>query len=162
MLARCVSLVALALLVAAAWMLLLPEAPVAQPIAFSHGGHAALACTVCHKGADRAIGAGIPSGTVCAGCHATVPPGAAESPAWNALLANGDVRWHRVARLPDHTVFSHRRHVALAGLDCASCHADIGRRSASPPRPPVRLDMSGCVSCHRREGASEDCAACHR
>jgi hypothetical protein len=59
-------------------------------------------------------------------------------------------------------MFSHRRHVTLAKLDCESCHGKMRERMAPLGVAPVRLDMNTCLSCHRREGAAEDCAACHR
>ncbi|HWP99261.1 MAG TPA: cytochrome c3 family protein [Vicinamibacterales bacterium] len=153
--------VALALGVAIGWVLLLPAWPIAQPVAFNHARHGGLACAVCHRGVETSSRAGLPDGGVCAKCHATPPRG--EDPArWEEFLAPDGARWVRVTRVPDHVLFSHRRHVSLARLECSSCHGDIGRRVAPPARAPVRLDMSGCLSCHRREGASEDCAACHR
>ena len=41
------------LVIAIAWILVLPEAPVAQPVAFNHAKHGAVACVVCHAGVAR-------------------------------------------------------------------------------------------------------------
>ena len=150
-----------ALVVATGWILVLPPAPVAQPIAFSHAKHAPMACAVCHRGVETAARAGLPAASLCAKCHASIPGGATGT-AGGDVGQSGRIAWVRVTRVPDHTMFSHRRHVALGRLDCASCHADIGLRASPPVRQPVRLDMDACLSCHQREGASEDCAACHR
>lgn len=158
---RHLGLAGVVVVVATGWILLLPPAPVAQPIAFSHAKHAALACAVCHRGAETAARADLPAASLCAKCHAAIP-GGATSPAAGDFGQNRSIGWVRVTRVPDHTIFSHRRHVALGNLTCASCHADIGRRAVPPGRQPIRLDMETCLACHTREGASEDCAACHR
>lgn len=157
---RTAGLIATALLAAAGWLLLLPAAPVAQPMEFNHARHGGLGCTTCHRGAGVAARAELPAIAVCAKCHATLP-GGADATRWEALQQTG-LAWVRVTNLPSHVMFSHRRHVTLARLECASCHADIGRGTAPPSRAPVRLEMSTCLGCHTREGASEDCAACHR
>lgn len=158
---RPVSLASIVVGVALAWMLLLPPAPLAQPLAFNHARHAALACVACHGGAETAAWAGIPAASVCVKCHAAAPAGVTGA-TWDALTRGQRPAWVRVTRVPDHTLFSHRRHVALARLECVSCHGDIGTRAAPPIANPVRLNMDDCLSCHKREGASEDCAACHR
>lgn len=157
---RALALAATVVATAAGWWLLLPAVPAAQPIAFNHARHAAVACVVCHSGVEVAARAGLPSGAFCAKCHATAPAGAAAA-RWDGLQAAG-LAWIRVTRLPTHVMFSHRRHVAIARFDCASCHGDIGSRATPPLRAPVRLDMNTCLGCHRQEDASEDCAACHR
>lgn len=141
--------------------LILPAAPVSQRIAFSHARHEPLTCAGCHDGINTSRRAGFPSPAVCAKCHATAP---ASVPAadWERLQTLGVAFWKPVTRMPEHVMFSHRRHVSLAGLACESCHADIGRRATPPRRPPMRLVMDTCLACHRAEGASEDCNGCHR
>ncbi len=145
----------------AGWMLLLPPAPAAQPVDFSHAKHRGMACAVCHRGAEVSARAGIPQGETCVKCHATAPRGT-EAALWSDVERGGRLGWTRVTRVPDHVYFSHRRHVALAKLDCASCHDDIGQRAAAPAGAPLRLDMDACLTCHKTEGASQDCASCHR
>jgi len=151
----------IALGVAVAWVAVLPSAPVAQPIAFSHSKHRPMACTVCHAGAETAVRAGIPQDALCLKCHATAPAARAAA-LWRDASQGASIPWKRVTHVPDHVFFSHRRHAGLAKLDCASCHADIGQSEAPPRRAPIRLDMNACIDCHRRERASQDCAACHR
>jgi hypothetical protein len=146
---------------AAGWMLLLPPAAVAQPLAFNHAAHAGAACVVCHDGVETTTRARLPSGVVCIKCHARAPTSVA-APEWERLERENAAFWRPVTTLPDHVMFSHRRHVALAALACASCHADIGQRTAPPTRAPVRLVMDSCLACHRREGVSDDCGGCHR
>lgn len=150
-----------ALVAAIGSSLILPAAPVTQLLAFNHAKHVALTCAGCHDGIQTTQRAGFPSPAVCAKCHATAP--ASVPPAAWEQLQQSDVRfWKPVTRLPEHVMFSHRRHVVLARLACASCHADIGERTAPPARMPRRLVMNTCLTCHREEGASEDCAGCHR
>jgi menaquinone reductase, multiheme cytochrome c subunit len=147
--------------VAVGWVFALPSAPLAQPIAFNHAKHAPVDCVVCHRGAATASRAGIPQADVCARCHATPGRGVSDA-AWSDIASGKRIAWLRVNRLPDHVAFSHRRHTALGQLACASCHGDMRQRTAPPGRAQTRLVMNTCLSCHKREGASEDCAGCHR
>jgi hypothetical protein len=158
---RLLRLAALTLATAAAWMLLLPRPPLRQPVAFDHARHSGMGCGVCHQGVFQQARAGIPEAAVCLKCHATAPR-AAGALKWDETLRAQPMAWVRVSRLPEHVMFSHRRHVAQARLACASCHAGVGTSSAPPGRPPVRLDMDACLGCHQREGANQDCAGCHR
>ncbi len=145
-------------IVAVAWVVVLPPSPVGQPIAFPHAKHQGLACTVCHRGAATTARAGIPNAALCAKCHSTIPGRAATDTAQR----DQPIKWVQVTHVPDHVMFSHRRHVTLAKLDCESCHGKMRERMTPLGIAPVRLDMNTCLSCHRREGAAEDCAACHR
>jgi hypothetical protein len=147
-------------LAAVAWIVVLPEAAVRQPIAFPHAKHQTVGCTVCHKGAASSTHAGLPAISVCTNCHATAPANAAS--VWDAAVARKSIAWVQVTQVPTHVMFSHRRHTTLGRLDCASCHGDMRGRATPPGTAPVRLVMTTCLSCHRREGAAEDCAACHR
>jgi hypothetical protein len=145
-------------LVAAAWVVVLPPSPVRQPIAFPHAKHQGVACTVCHRGAATTARAGIPNDAMCAKCHSTIPGRTTASTAER----DQPIKWVQVTHVPDHVMFSHRRHVTLAKLDCESCHGKVRDRMAPLGVAAVRLEMNTCLSCHRREGAAEDCAACHR
>jgi hypothetical protein len=146
--------------VAAAWIAMLPQAPLGQPIAFPHAKHQTTGCTVCHRGGGTSARAGIPDVAVCTKCHATAPAGTGA--AWDSAISRKTIAWVQVTQLPEHVMFSHRRHTRLGGLSCESCHGDMKPRTAPPSRSPVRLNMTTCLSCHSREGATEDCAACHR
>ncbi len=139
---------------------MLPAAPVHQPDAFAHAKHQTVGCTVCHQGAATSIRARIPEAPICTKCHAAAPEGS--GPAWNAAVEGKPFGWVQVTHVPDHTIFSHRRHVTLARLDCVSCHGNIRDRETPVVTVSVRLDMDACMSCHLRERAVNDCAACHR
>jgi Cytochrome c7 and related cytochrome c/Class III cytochrome C family len=145
-------------LVATAWIVVLPPSPVDQPIAFPHAKHQGVTCTVCHRGAATTARAGIPGAAVCAKCHSTIPGRATTATAGR----EPPIAWVQVTHVPDHVMFSHRRHVTIAKLDCESCHGRIRDRTAPLGAAPMRLEMNTCLSCHSREGAAEDCAACHR
>jgi hypothetical protein len=81
---------------------------------------------------------------------------------WEEVGRAQPIAWVRVSHLPEHTMFSHRRHVSIARLDCSSCHSDVGTSASPPRRAPVRLDMDACIGCHMIEAVSQDCAVCHR
>jgi len=146
--------------VAVAWVTVLPTASVHQPIGFPHAKHQAVGCAVCHRGAANETHAGIPDVAVCTKCHATAPAGTAST--WDAAVTRKSIAWVQVTHVPQHVLFSHRRHTTLGRLDCASCHGDMRDRALPPGIAPVRLTMTTCLSCHRHEGAAEDCATCHR
>jgi hypothetical protein len=148
---------------AATWTFVAPAVAVTQPLAFNHAKHTVgLTCVGCHGGVMTSAQATLPSGDICTRCHAS-PPASASPASWKAIVeSTAPPPWVPVTRLPAHVMFSHRRHVAIAGLACESCHGDIGTRAAPPVRAPVRLEMKTCLACHQKEGASEDCAGCHR
>ena len=154
--------VGVTLATAVAWILVLPEAPVAQPIAFNHAKHRAAGCIVCHSGVSEGARAGIPQGDLCLRCHAAAPARGVPAAVWTDIAAGRKIAWRQVTEIPDHVRFSHRRHTGVAGLACASCHGDMQARTIPFDRAPIRLQMDTCLSCHTREGASEDCAGCHR
>ena len=151
-----------AIVVAVGWLFALPPVALVQPIAFNHAKHATAGCVLCHAGAEAGARAGIAQADVCLRCHATAPARGVTEAAWSELSSGKQIAWKRVTRMPDHVAFSHRRHTGSAQLACASCHGDMRQRTAPPGRAPVRLVMDTCLACHKREGASEDCAGCHR
>lgn len=165
---RALILGATVLAVATLWVLVLPVGAVTQPLAFNHAKHAAVACATCHSGVETRARATFPTGATCAKCHATPPRSAltgqlvVSQKDWDAVQGPNAARWKPVTHLLDYVTFSHRRHVTQGGLACESCHADIGQRTVPPPRTPMRMRMDTCLACHQREGASADCAACHR
>ena len=147
--------------VAAVWLLVRPRPPIKQPLDFDHAKHGRMECVVCHRGVETAARAGYPADAVCLECHATPPRVNGADAVWPAARTAPWIAWVRVNRVPDHVFFSHRRHVVLANLDCVSCHGEVGKRSTPPAAPATRLDMNTCESCHDRENANNDCAACH-
>jgi len=55
--------------------------------------------------------------------------------------------------------FSHAKHVAMEGVECATCHQNIEDTTvAGPQNMPA---MSACTSCHNDKAVSAACEACH-
>ena len=161
--ARCLLLVG-TVLVAVVLVACDRGAPVIQPIAFNHKAHmdSGLDCTMCHESVESSAVAGVPTNDTCMACH----EGAlTESPEEEKLLeyaARGEpVPWRRVYDVPDHVYFSHRRHVAVAGIECAECHGEVPSLVAPASRPLVEQRMDWCIGCHEAQGASTDCIHCH-
>ena len=141
-----------------------PSVP--QPIAFNHRKHTAdlgLTCEFCHKYVRVSAHSGLPDGQTCSMCH-QAPQGTSEEAARvTELLASGDpIRFNKLFSLPSHVFYTHRRHVGIADLECETCHGAIADTERPPSRPLVRVDMDFCMDCHRQEGQSLDCNACHR
>ncbi len=136
-----------------------------QPIAFNHSKHIAsgMDCTDCHAGARTEEHATIPALAVCAGCHESALGKSAEEAKVRAYVAAGrEIPWNPVTHVPAHVYFSHRRHVALAKLECSVCHGSMEKLTSPPVRPARVLDMDTCIGCHQQKQARTDCNDCHR
>lgn len=135
-----------------------------QETAFPHAPHRGLGipCLSCHLGARDRTRAGIPSASFCVLCH-SAPAADPRLPVVlvSRLTAQTDVAWPYTARLPWHVFFSHRRHVALASLECGACHVE-GRDEGGESPAGEPMSMTECIDCHRRERVTTDCAMCHR
>jgi len=147
------------------------DSPASQPIAFSHRQHVEkkLACTFCHFGAEKNAHATLPSVSLCMSCHSAVK---ADSPevikVKQYLDRKEEIPWKRIYALPAEAdvFFNHHRHAA-AGVQCATCHGQVGTRDMLHRE--VDLTMGFCVKCHlekranfRMEQLAGDCATCHR
>ena len=134
-----------------------------QPIAFPHNKHIRLGmdCLDCHSGADSRAAAGLPSIRKCMLCHAKL---ITKDPEIHKVAAyaskNIEIPWIRVYEFaPDaHVKFQHAPHYE-AGIHCSTCHGDLTKVGVAERA--VRHNMGTCVTCHRQNHASEDCAACH-
>ena len=135
----------------------------------NHAVHIArdLECVDCHTGVETHAVAGVPAIAICAECHDDPEDAIGKSGNGKLVLshiaAKEELWWPQLYWLPDHVVFSHRRHVALGRIACERCHGDIAATTTLPDRP-VRatLTMDGCLECHERSGADRDCLACHK
>ena len=160
-------LMLLAAVAVAGWMFVTKDSlpAVTQPIAYNHQKHLAvgLTCDNCHQYYERYAVAGLPKTELCMTCHAA---SLTDSPEEGKVRAYGDrgqeIPWIKVHNIPDHSYFSHQRHVTLGKLDCAVCHGDMTQRTTPVTRPAVSLTMGWCVSCHEQRQATTDCNACHR
>ncbi len=136
-----------------------------QPINFSHQLHISkvgLECKFCHNTVDKSRFAGIPSVQKCMSCHQAV---ATDRPEIKKLTKFWEekkpVPWKRVYKLPQrkYVYFSHERHIK-ADLECVNCHGEV---KVMPVIKRVRkMEMGWCISCHRANNASIDCATCHK
>jgi hypothetical protein len=134
-----------------------------QPIAYSHKQHiaAGLYCLDCHSSADTSAAATLPSVRKCMLCHAKLATTKPEIQKLAAYAAKGrEVPWQRVYGFDRKALvkFQHAPHFR-AKIDCARCHGDMTQATVTEPL--VKHTMGTCLSCHRQNGASEDCAACH-
>jgi hypothetical protein len=162
------------------------EPAVRQPIEFPHRVHlelddSRLECKSCHEGVETRLAAGVPATSQCLSCHS----GETESAELRKLQAYGDddreVPWRRVWRLSSDVFFSHRTHVAMAAIECQTCHGPMETLDQPPARALKKLTMSDCIACHERwqwpdetagsarqpvrlaaTPVSVDCNACHR
>jgi hypothetical protein len=181
------ALAALLVLVAG---LLLPagSAPPQQPIRFNHKVHVKQAkCQACHTTVTRGPVAGAPKLADCLDCHegsqAKTPASQKEEAKLEAYAKEkSEIPWVRVWRLPANVRFSHRVHVAVAKVECRTCHGAMETLETPPTAPLKRLTMNDCIGCHEawqwseeRDGKraapvamiagrrlSTDCNACHR
>lgn len=140
--------------------------PVAQPVAFSHQKHTEelqLACEFCHKYVMTGAHSGLPGPETCALCHSVPLGSSAEAARLAGLLKEGrPLEFAKLFRLPTDVFYTHRRHVAIAGIECVECHGAIAHTALPPERPLVKIEMAFCLACHRERGITTDCTACHR
>jgi hypothetical protein len=151
--------------VAFRWYEFFAGAAVKQPLEFSHKVHTEAAqCEDCHGDIKKPYSAGLPDIKVCMGCHGDKP--ATDSPEEKKLInyinQNKDISWKRLYTIPVHVYFSHNRHVSVAKLECERCHGDIGKTVKPPGRPLVDIEMSRCISCHKKNNVDTSCVICHR
>ena len=134
-----------------------------QPIAYSHRLHIerGLQCLDCHSNADMGTRATIPSVSKCMLCHARI---AADKPEIKKIAAYAaakrEIPWERVYGFDPAALvkFQHAPHIR-AKVQCAQCHGDMTQ--ATTAQRLVKHTMGTCLSCHRQNHASEDCATCH-
>jgi cell division septation protein DedD len=138
-----------------------PPAP-PQPLPFSHKTHAAagLKCAECHPVPEPGDLATFPKTATCMACHIAVKK---DSPYIARLAAyhreGKAIAWARVYRVADYVWFSHKQHLSVSGVTCATCHGPVEQRDVL--RREKDLSMAGCMECHRAKGASNDCLLCH-
>ena len=156
------------ILIAAAVLYLSRSGAVGQPLRFSHKAHVKEAkCRACHAYYEKQAAAGMPGLANCLDCHEGTQSKDPEDVKEEEKLAQyaekkEEIRWARLYRVPDHSFFSHRRHVVLGKLECKACHGEIEASDAPPRWPAQPIAMDWCVSCHQKEKVSTDCNGCHR
>jgi hypothetical protein len=140
----------------------MPPAPV-QPIPYSHKLHAGqlkIECTQCHTMPGDGDFATLPETAKCMTCHQTVKKESPEIAKLAVASAAGTpIEWKPVYKIADYVWFNHKKHVAVQGVTCESCHGQVKEREVL--RREKDLSMQACMECHRAKGASADCTTCH-
>ena len=136
-----------------------------QPVEFNHRKHVAelgITCDACHSSYEKETFSGFPKTEDCASCHAEAQgTGQQEKVLVEKLKRGENLEWKRLFAQPAHVFYSHRRHVVVAKIPCATCHGDI-TNSTSPPRKVHKLAMTECIACHQKSKVSVACTTCHR
>lgn len=137
--------------------------PPDQPLPFSHKQHAGTnrtPCKQCHPMPDPGDYMELPATSVCMGCHTAVKT---DSPHIKALTAahaeSRKMEWKPVYKIPDYVFFNHKKHNALTGVNCESCHGPVKEREVL--RREKEISMQACMDCHRQMQAKNDCRFCH-
>jgi hypothetical protein len=160
---------ALVLVIAAAYFIFTTKTEAQstqQPIAFNHQVMVQLGigCLYCHTDARRSPTAGMPSVAKCMGCHQTIDPQNPEIIKVATYYKNNQpIPWQRVNVLPRFVYFSHQVHVTVAGINCETCHGDVGHMSVD--QPVVQMNMGWCLNCHEKQPNAPqlmDCVICHQ
>lgn len=141
------------------------SAEVTQPIKFSHNAHTekGIPCAACHQTVENGVFASLPRTDDCMMCHSgAITDNPEEEKVRQYAEKETEIPWKVVYRMPPHVYFSHRRHVTLGGVECASCHGDVQHSTLPVTKPAVSLKMQVCIDCHTVRNASTDCNACHR
>lgn len=127
-----------------------PKNPPAQPVAFSHATHAGeldIDCRYCHQTVEISSYAGIPSHSICLGCHDQLWRNTPMLlPLRNSVETGTPLVWTRVYDLPDFTYFDHSIHVTK-GFACETCHGRVDEMSRVWKATP--MTMLWCLDCHR-------------
>jgi hypothetical protein len=134
-----------------------------QPIPFSHRVHVhtkRISCLICHSEVTRSSRAGIPPLQTCLLCHQRV----IRSYPYIARLREHfrlgrPVIWERVNWVSEFAYFNHSVHIQR-GFDCGQCHGDVSLMDRVVTAH--KFEMGFCITCHRKNGATHDCFACHR
>ncbi len=102
-----------------------------QPFDFNHALHMEMVdegCESCHFFREDGSYAGVPKLAQCVDCHEEVQGGSPDEAKFvEEYVAKGrEVPWHIYSKQPDCVFFSHAAHVKGAGMDCESCHGNVG------------------------------------
>ena len=162
-----------------------------QPFNFNHASHTeeAESCETCHFLREDGSFAGIPNLASCMECHGEEPMGDSEDElifTEEYVVNDKEVPWYIYSKQPDCVFFSHAAHTVKAGMDCKTCHGDIGESEECKPYEENRLTgysrdiwgksiwgikknswdrmkMDDCAECHKKETGSQGaCFQCHK
>lgn len=137
-----------------------------QPIAYNHRVHiedGGMECQDCHVRVEDFERASIPNIEICSDCHDDPED---ENPKIRQVaqyVVNGrKIPWKQVHVVRDYALFSHRRHVKLAQIECQVCHGPVETMNTPFEKPFIEITMAWCLECHEKSAAATDCYACHR
>jgi hypothetical protein len=126
------------------------DAPVEQPVPFSHKHHVGddgIDCRYCHTSVENSGFAGLPATETCMTCHSQLFKDAPVlQPVRDSMETGQPLKWQRVYDLPDYVYFDHSIHVNK-GIGCATCHGAINEMPLTFKTQ--ELYMRWCLSCHR-------------
>jgi hypothetical protein len=147
-----------------------------QPIAFNHALHneeVDEGCESCHFFREDGTFAGIPTLESCMECHEEAL-GESETEAKfvdQYVIPGREVPWLVYSKQPACVHFSHAAHVIAAGMDCVTCHGDVGEsdhlkvyqqnRISGYSRDIWGENMIGLKKNTWDRMKMNDCAACH-
>ena len=108
-----------------------------QPFDFNHKNHMEMVdngCQSCHFFREDGTYSGAPGLEQCIDCHYNVQGGSEDETIFvEQYVANSlEVPWLIYSKQPDCVFFSHAAHVKNAGMDCRTCHGDIGESTSLP------------------------------
>jgi hypothetical protein len=127
-----------------------PEAPL-QPVAFDHWQHVTkeegpqLDCSFCHEHADSSPHATIANVSTCMICHDSIKTESHEVQKLARFARNNSQPpWVRVYwfETTADAYFTHKPHVR-AGIDCETCHGQVGQMGQVRPRRAAHVDDGG-------------------
>lgn len=126
------------------------NAPVAQPVPFSHKHHVTdvgLDCRYCHTSVEKSAFAGMPATETCMTCHSRLfTEQAMLQPVIQGFIEGRPLHWRRVNDLPDFVFFNHSIHIHK-GVGCVTCHGRVDQMPLTLRAEP--LTMQWCLDCHR-------------
>ena len=150
-----------------------------QPIDFNHSLHVETVdngCESCHFFREDGTFSGVPKLESCVDCHEEAQGDNPEEARFvEEYVGKGkEVDWLIYSKQPDCVFFSHIAHVKGAGMECTTCHGNIGESESSrvyeenritgysrdiwgkniagiKKNTWDRMKMDDCVECHAKE-----------
>ncbi len=163
-----------------------------QPFNFNHFEHindnGADDCESCHFLREDGSFNGIPDLDLCINCHGDINGSTEDEEIFvnEYVKKEKEVPWHVYSRQPDCVFFSHAAHIKGAGMECKTCHGDVGNSTECRPYEENkitgysrdiwgkniwgikkhswdRMKMDDCAQCHKKEtGSKGACFQCHK
>jgi menaquinone reductase, multiheme cytochrome c subunit len=148
-----------------------------QPFDFNHQLHNEMVdngCQSCHFFREDGTYSGVPKLAQCVDCHNEVQGASEDETIFvEQYVANGlEVPWLVYSRQPDCVFFSHAAHVISGGMDCRTCHGDIGKSTSLPVYEYNRIsgysrniwgkNIAGLKKNTWDRMKMDDCSECHQ